>query len=158
MDEKTRACMRDSISFFSRMSRVMQQCMDSVLSSQPKCRYHILHRLAAVIEACGKDGSIYVSDLSNTLYSTPQGVSRGLRILEQDGLVERCTDPADRRKTMVRLTHVGQEAHDACEAAIQEYGAAVAARLGPERLQRMHEDFNALLAAMEAEAQERKKL
>lgn len=143
---------KDSIAFFSRMSRVSRRCMDSVLTSKPRCHFAILHRVAAAIETEGVDGCISVSALAKVLDDVPQAVSRGLRILEEDGLVERLTDPADRRKTMVRLTREGQEAHDACSSAVMAYGNAVSARLGTERLQRMHEDFNALLAAMEAEA------
>lgn len=143
-------CMKDAVSFFNQVSKVAQRCMDSVLENQPRCHFHILHRLVMAIEANGQDGSIAVSELATLLYNSPQAVSRGLRILEQDGLVERCTDPADRRKTTVRLTPQGKQAHDACEAAMQTYGAAVAARLGQERLQQMSADFHALLNAMEA--------
>lgn len=150
MAEEMHSCMKDAVSFFNQVSKVAQRCMDSVLAEQPRCHFHILHRLAVAIAANGQDGSIAVSELATLLYNSPQAVSRGLRILEQDGLVERCTDPADRRKTTVRLTPQGQQDHDACEAAMQAYGAAVAARLGHERLHQMGEDFHALLEAMEA--------
>lgn len=143
---------KDSIAFFNRMNRVSRRCMESVLGGMPKCHFGMLHRLAEAIATDGQDGGIYVSDLARCLGDSPQAVSRGLRILETDGLVERCTDAADRRKTMVRLTEKGQHDHDACAQAMLDYGAAVAVRLGEERFHRMHEDIEAMLAAMEAEA------
>lgn len=143
---------KDSIAFFHRVSRVSKRYMDSALSMQPRCHFGILHRVAIAIEADGQDGCISVSELAKKLYDAPQAVSRGLRILEEDNLIERLADPADRRKTLVRLTPEGQQAHDICASALEQHGTAVAMRLGAERLQRMQEDFNALLDAMEAEA------
>ncbi|MCQ2419770.1 MAG: MarR family transcriptional regulator [Clostridia bacterium] len=162
MLDRSCSAFRDSVTFFSRLNRISRRCMDSVLNTKPKCHFGILHRLAVAIETDGRDGSIDVSELAKTLYGTPQAVSRGLRILEQDGLVERGTDPSDRRKSTVRLTQAGKQAHEACELAMFQYGAAVAERLGQERLRRMHADIEALLQAMEEEAslleQEKQKL
>lgn len=143
---------KDSVAFFSRLEKISRRCSESVLSGKPKCHFFMLHRLAAAIEQAGQDGCIPVSELSKHFYDTPQAVSRGLRILEQDGLVERIVDPADRRRTLVRLTQQGSVSHDACESAMEEYGRAVAERMGSERLRRMQEDYYALLEAMEAEA------
>lgn len=145
---------KDSIAFFNRLNRVARKCTENVLNGKPRCHFTMLHGLAAAIETEGSDGSIYVSDLARTLDASPQAVSRSLRILEQDGLAERCTDPNDRRKTMVRLTQQGQQAHDECAAAMDAFGLAVMKRLGTERLQRMYADFEALIAAMEAESAE----
>lgn len=143
---------RDSVAFFSRLEKASRRCSESVLSGKPKCHFFMLHRVAAAICTAGCDGSIPVSELSKHFYDSPQGVSRGLRILEQDGLVERIPDPSDRRKMLVRLTRQGEDAHEACQSAMEEFGRAVAARMGSERLRRMQEDYHALLEAMEAEA------
>lgn len=143
---------RDSIAFFSRLGRVSKRYLDSVLDEQPKCHFGILHRVVMAIESCGQDGCIPVSKLTKLLKDMPQAVSRDLRVLEQDGLVERYPDPADRRKTMVRLTQEGKRCHDACEKALRQHGLAVVERMGQERLHRMFEDFNSLLEALEAEA------
>lgn len=143
---------QDSISFLESLTRLSRRTKELVLASKPKCHFAILHRVAKAIETDGHDASISVSELTRVFEASPQAVSRGLRILEQDGLVERCPDVSDRRKMTVRLTPEGKQAHDECEAAMMKYGCAVAERLGPERLQRMREDLNALLEAMEAEA------
>lgn len=140
---------------FNQTERIMKRCFSGLLTEQVKCHYGMLHRLHCAIEKKGQDGSIYVSQLAKLFYDTPQAVSRSLRTLEQDGLIERLSDPNDRRKTIVRFTQAGLEAHRNCEDAILEYSNAVFRRLGPERLQRLCEDHKAMLEAFEAESMER---
>ena len=55
----------------------------------------------------GQDGAIYVSDLAKELHQPLPAISRSLRMMEQDGLIQREADPADRRKTLVRITPEG---------------------------------------------------
>jgi len=78
-------------------------------------------------------------------------VSRGLRLLEQDGHILRETDPNDRRKTLVRITPEGEQARLAGEQAISGYFSRVMARLTPEQLAQANAVKDALLAAIEAE-------
>lgn len=139
----------------NRTGRIMKRCFSDLLTEQERCHYGMLHRLHCAIETKGSGGQIYVSQLANLFYDTPQAISRSLRILEQDGLILRQTDTNDRRKTIVRLTPAGQQAHDACENAIMEYSNAVFRRLGPERMRSLYENHEALLAAFEAENKSR---
>ena len=60
----------------------------------------------------------------------PKNFEEFLRLLEQDGMVERETDSKDRRKTLVRITPAGMEALRGCEDALNAYFARVMARLG----------------------------
>ena len=78
-------------------------------------------------------------------------VSRGLRLLEQDGHILRETDPNDRRKTLVRITPEGEQARLAGEQAISGYFSRVMARLTPEELAQMVALKDAFLAAIVAE-------
>lgn len=78
-------------------------------------------------------------------------VSRGLRLLEQDGHILRETDPNDRRKTLVRITPEGEQARLAGEQAISSYFSRVMARLTPEELAQMVALKDAFLAAIVAE-------
>ena len=94
------------------------------------------------IEEHGQNGSIYVSDLAAAVKQPLPAVSRALRQLEQDGLIERITDPNDRRKTLVRPTEKGLDASRQVEAAISRYfervmlphpGRAAGAAVLPDR-------------------------
>ncbi|MFE7845471.1 MarR family winged helix-turn-helix transcriptional regulator [Microbacterium sp. NPDC057407] len=55
-------------------------------------------------------GPMRPSALSEVLATGPSYVSKIVRRLESDGLVERKTDPTDRRATLISLTAAGEEA------------------------------------------------
>lgn len=139
------------IHFIGRLRETSARGIRAALSGAPKCRFSMLERLYYAIRTHGKDGAIYVSDLARVVQKPLPAVSRGLRLLEQDGMAERQTDPHDRRKTQVRITPAGQQAIQACEASLNAYFARVMARLEPEQLARMGELRDVLLAALEAE-------
>ena len=88
----------------------------------------------------------------NIHFKTPSGSYQEMfRQMEQDGLVERFADPADRRKTLVRFTPKGYEACRQCEAALGDYFSSVMARLEPEQLAQMEALRGALMEAILAE-------
>ena len=60
-------------------------------------------------------------------------------------------DPADRRKTLVRITPEGYAACARCEDALSDYFACVMARLTPEQVQQMNVLRGALMDAILAE-------
>ena len=60
-------------------------------------------------------------------------------------------DPADRRKTLVRITPEGYAACARCEDALSDYFACVMARLTPEQVQQMNTLRGALMDAILAE-------
>ena len=103
------------------------------------------------INCHGKDGAIYVSDLAREIRQPLPAVSRGLRLMEQDGTVVREPDPADRRKTLVRITPKGYELCHQCEQALRNYFASVLARLEPEQAAQMDALRGALMDAILAE-------
>ena len=91
------------------------------------------------------------------------GISRGpvreaLRQLEQDGLIERITDPNDRRKTLVRATEKGLAASRQCETALNSYFAGVMQHLTPQQRVQFHELKDALLDAVIAENAEQQSI
>ena len=93
----------------------------------------------------------YVSDFAREAHQPLPAISRSLRQLEQDGLVLREADPADRRKTLVRITPEGYAACARCEDALSDYFACVMARLTPEQVQQMNVLRGALMDAILAE-------
>ena len=99
----------------------------------------------------GQNGAVYVSDFAREAHQPLPAISRSLRQLEQDGLVLREADPADRRKTLVRITPEGYAACARCEDALSDYFACVMARLTPEQVQQMNTLRGALMDAILAE-------
>ena len=130
----------------------------TALDGCPKCHFMMLEGVLANIEQHGKDGSIYVSDLAAAIRQPMPAVSRALRQLEQDGLIERITDPNDRRKTLVRATEKGLAASRQCETALNNYFAGVMQHLTPQQRVQFHELKDALLDAVTAENAEQQSI
>ena len=137
--------------YFHQLSDEAKRGMKASLEECPRCHFVMLEGVLANIEQHGTDGSIYVSDLAAAVRQPMPAVSRGLRTLEQEGLIERITDPNDRRKTLVRITPQGRAASAAGEEALVRYFSGIAHRLTPEQRQQFFELKDILLAAIEAE-------
>ena len=65
------------------------------------------------------------SALHETLVLSPGGMTKILKQLEAKGLVSRRADTADKRSTLVELTHKGQAAIEAAQSAVREYDCAL---------------------------------
>lgn len=145
--------------YIHQLSDETKRGMKASLEECPRCHFVMLEGVLANIEQHGTDGSIYVSDLAAAVRQPMPAVSRGLRTLEQEGLIERITDPNDRRKTLVRITPQGRAASAAGEEALVRYFSGIAHRLTPEQRQQFFELKDILLAAIEAEnAEQNQKL
>ena len=137
--------------YIARLSKASKAGMKAALSGCPKRHFPALEALAHTIHCRGQEGSICVSELAEEIRKPLPAVSRELRLLEQDGLVERQADPADRRKTLVRITPKGYDACRQCEAALSDYFSSVLARLAPEQVAQMDALRGALMSAILAE-------
>ena len=137
--------------FLGRLSKASRAGMKAALRGCPKCHFPMLEGLAHTISTRGQDGAVYVSDFARETHQPLPAISRSLRQLEQDGLVLREADPADRRKTLVRITPKGYAACARCEDALSDYFACVMARLTPEQVQQMNVLRGALMDAILAE-------
>ena len=125
--------------------------MSAALSRCPKCHFAMLETLSTLIAKHGHEGTIYVSQLAEASRQPMPAVSRWLRQLEQDGLIERITDPNDRRKTLVHVTEKGLASSRQCELALSGYFDRVARRLTPQQLTQLQELKDVLLDAVMAE-------
>lgn len=145
--------------YLHRLTRESKRGMRTALEGCPKCHFVMLEATLMNIAVHGRDGNIYVSDLAAAIRQPMPAVSRGLRTLEQEGLIERVTDVNDRRKTMVRATPKGLDASRQCEEALSAYFTGVIRRLTPEQHAQLLELKDALLDAVEAEnAEQQEKL
>ena len=137
--------------YLGRLSKAAKTGMKTALAGCPKCHFPMLEALMHSIHHKGQDGTIYVSDLAKDVHQPLPAISRSLRILEQDGLIRRDADPADRRKTLVRVTPKGYEACEQCEEALSDYFTCVMARLEPEQVAQLNALRGALMDAIVAE-------
>ena len=145
--------------FISRLHSVSKRGMRGALADCPRCHFGMLENLHILIKQRGTNGTIYVSEVAQAMHQPMPAVSRGLRLMEQDGSIVRETDPNDRRKTLVRITPQGEQARLQSEQAMNDYFARVMARIPQEQLAQMNALRGALLDAIEAEneAQEQKR-
>ena len=151
MSEPSTPSFQGMCHYIGQLSKASKAGIRAALADCPKCHFNMLEGLLHAINCHGKDGAIYVSDLAREIRQPLPAVSRGLRLMEQDGLVLREADPADRRKTLVRITPEGYAACARCEDALSDYFACVMARLTPEQVQQMNVLRGALMDAILAE-------
>jgi DNA-binding MarR family transcriptional regulator len=97
-------------------------------------------RILALLDELGPQG---VTQLAAADRSSQPTVSGAVRLLEAQGLVSREADPADARRSVVRLTEEGQ---NLLTEARRENGAAVAERL--ERTGHTADDVAAAVAVL----------
>ena len=165
MSEPSTPSFQGMCHYIGQLSKASKTGMRAALADCPKCHFNMLEGLLHAINCHGKDGAIYVSDLAREIRQPLPAVSRGLLapaiesalrtggilLVEQDGTVVREPDPADRRKTLVRITPKGYELCHQCEQALRDYFASVLARLEPEQVAQMDALRGALMDAILAE-------
>lgn len=137
--------------YMHQLSKSVKHGAKIAIGNCPKCHFMMLEGILLTMEEHGQDGSIYVSDLAAAVKQPLPAVSRGLRQLEQEGLIERITDPNDRRKTLVRVTETGFSVSRQCEDALSSYFAGVMQHLTPQQRTQLFELKDVLLDAVIAE-------
>ena len=151
MSEPSTPSFQGMCHYIGQLSKASKAGIRAALADCPKCHFNMLEGLLHSINCHGKDGAIYVSDLAREIRQPLPAVSRGLRLMEQDGTVVREPDPADRRKTLVYITPEGEAARLAGEQALNDYISRIIERISPDDLSRMLAVKDVFLAAIEAE-------
>ena len=137
--------------YMHRLSTGIKRGAKMAIDGCPKCHFMMLEGILINMDAHGQNDSIYVSDLAAAIKQPLPAVSRALRQLEQDELIERITDPNDRRKTLVRVTEKGLTSSRACEEALTEYFAGVMQHLTPQQRTQLLELKEILADAVDAQ-------
>lgn len=94
-------------------------------------------------------GSVKVGELAAMLGVKPPAASAMIDSLEREGLVERTTDPEDRRATLVRLTGSGAEALEESESARRELLRAYMSVLDEQDVRHLVRIHRTLITAMD---------
>ena len=108
MSEESTLSFRGLCRYIHRLSKASKAGMKAALADCPKRHFPMLEGLLGCIRLHGQDGAVYISDLVQELHQPLPAISRTVRQMEQDGLVERFADPADRRRTLLRCTEKAQ--------------------------------------------------
>jgi len=91
-----------------------------------------------------QEGILTVSELAEKIHTKPSAVSRTLKNLEEQGLIERTVNQADRRNTYVTLSEHGRETCEKMEQTTSEFAKAVLSRMNEEDLKRLIAYLNEL--------------
>jgi DNA-binding MarR family transcriptional regulator len=109
----------------------------NVFTDCPPCHFELLFKICLSMNKLEKNGSVNVSDLAREMHVLPSALSRDLRTLENEKLVERYADPEDRRRMIVRLTDFGSSVFEEYETALLSYLRCVLERFGEENFRRL---------------------
>lgn len=145
----------DLMKTMSRLTYESKIAFSNALGELNQFQYNALHRVYVAIHSKGDGEKVYFSYLIGE-YDSPPAISRILRNLEKDGLIERFTDKDNRRKTFVRMTDEGIRIHQECESRIKSYGKEICEKLGEEKLQEINHSLQALAKAIECVNKERR--
>ena len=89
MSEESTLSFRGLCRYIHRLSKASKAGMKAALADCPKCHFPMLEGLLGCIRLHGQDGAVYISDLVQELHQPLPAISRTVRQMEQDGLVER---------------------------------------------------------------------
>ena len=89
MSEPSTPSFQGMCHYIGQLSKASKAGIRAALADCPKCHFNMLEGLLHSINCHGKDGAIYVSDLAREIRQPLPAVSRGLRLMEQDGTVVR---------------------------------------------------------------------
>ena len=123
MSEESTLSFRGLCRYIHRLSKASKAGMKAALADCPKRHFPMLEGLLGCIRLHGQDGAVYISDLVQELHQPLPAISRTVRQMEQDGLVERFADPADRRRTLLRCTEKACPIIEQGRALQEEFGA-----------------------------------
>jgi DNA-binding MarR family transcriptional regulator len=107
-----------------------------------KGRFIVLHIIYQATLTEEQPQSVSVSAIAERMQISLPSLSRMLRTLERQGLIERFPDPVDRRNTLVNLTEDGQQLHQHAAAIASEYIDLMTDELGADHLRLLIKELN----------------
>lgn len=88
------------------------------------------------------DGVLTVSELAEKIHVKPSAVSRTLKNLEEQGLIERTVNKSDRRNTDIEISDAGRKRQQEMKVTMEEFVDAVLKRIREEDLRKLVEYLN----------------
>lgn len=116
------------------LRRLLQVRQSLPTGGLPMGEYWMLQLVQRKQEEQAEAKGVYISVLTECTHASPPAVSRTLRKLEEKELLQRRTDPKDRRTTYVVMTETGRALLEASHRRMEELACRVAQRMGGEAL------------------------
>lgn len=114
--------------------------------------------MKAIREVEGKKGAgepVRVAEIVEEMQAPPPAVSRGLRSLEEKGLITRQVDEKDRRNTFVQLTEAGLALSTEIETIMTGFADGVFERVGAASFDQLNQSMRLLVEASREEINKR---
>jgi DNA-binding MarR family transcriptional regulator len=151
MPQESDALLRELLLEGWQLRRVGRTAWNTALANQPHRNFGTLERIRHAIRHLGMDGAVPVSTLIQCSGMAAPAISRDLRVLERSGQLVRFADPADHRRTMVRLTPEGDAMCKKCGTALREFMHRALDKVEPETLRELLTVAKALEKALSDE-------
>jgi len=142
--------------FFSLLDEFRKLNISSILPTIPNGEACILKAIRSTSEKKSTEQSVRVADIIQEMQVLAPTVSRGLKSLEERGLITRRVDENDRRNTFVELTQEGNFLSDEIENIMEDFANAVFQRVGTASFEQLNQSMRALVNASREEIEKRK--
>ena len=142
--------------FFSLLDEFRKLNIGSILPTIPNGEACILKAVRAASEQKRGEQSVRVADIIQEMQVLAPTVSRGLKSLEERGLVTRRVDEKDRRNTFVELTPEGHTLLNDIENIMEDFAEAVFQRVGTASFEQLNQSMRVLVNASREEIEKRK--
>ncbi len=142
--------------FFSLLDEFRKLNIGILLPAIPHGEACILKAIRAAGEGKCESRPIRVADIIEEMGAPAPAVSRGLRALEERGLITRRVDENDRRNTFVELTAEGHRLSNEIEIIMEDFANAVFQRVGVESFEQLNQSMRILVHASREEIENRK--
>ena len=130
------------------LRRLAQVRQSLPMGGLPMGEYWMLQQVQRRLAEEPEAGGVYVPALMECPHASPPAVSRTLRKLEEKELLQRRTNPRDRRTTYVVLTEGGQRLLEASRRQMEELARRVAQRMGEDALRELTAQLDQLTEAV----------
>ena len=142
VDEETHI-LRDQIGFkTSKVSRIMQQRLEHALAAHGMSRH-----TWCVLTSIGMEGISTPSGVAQNMGVARPLVSRLVKTMAQDGLIQVVVAANDGRNRRLTLTPLGQEKLDECLPIVRENNAYFETKMTPEQLAHFYDALDNILAS-----------
>ncbi len=113
-----------------------------------------LHQL---VQCSGKKEPVPLQTITAHMHMQPAAVSRLMKQMESEGLIQRSTDPDNRRNTLVQATDLGLEKAELCHRQVTDFWNKIFGNISKEDWKQLIRILTEMTDTMETTLKEYKK-